>query len=75
MIYRSRIEGAFCSKRGCAIGSPMCDKCPCNFGAKIKQESFDDMWGGNVTIDVYYVKCASWMGFGLAKCVKDFIGD
>lgn len=24
-------------------------------------------------IDVYYVKCASWMGFGLAKCVKDFI--
>ena len=72
MMYRLRAEGDYCRKGKCAVGSPKCDKCPCNFGLRIKNLYRKDRKGG---MDRRYVKCASWMGFGLSKCVKDFMGN
>lgn len=76
MMYRLREEGDYCRKGKCAVGSPKCDKCPCNFGARVKQEFFEDcIEEGGITFHAYYVKCTSWMGLELSKCVKDFINS
>ena len=69
MMYRFIQQGEYCVRNECVVGSPKCDKCPCNFGERVRLESFG--YPNKVIFPVWGVKCTRWIGFSLSQYIKD----
>lgn len=59
-------EGSECPKNKCTAGSPICDKCECNYGMVIREKRI-----GKKVVNAIFVKCACSFG-SLAGVVKRF---